>query len=101
MKDDNIYKEWMKFTKDEQYQKYFLSKEDDWKEKLQSIKDYINNNNKRPSNKDKDEKTKKLGQWLSNQVQNANKRKHIMKDDNIYKEWMNFINDEQYKKYFK
>jgi len=38
--------------------------------------------------------------FLSNQIVNYKQRKFIMKDDDIYDEWILFINSEQYNKFF-
>ena len=69
-----------------------------WGEKLEQVKKYIDNNVKRPSNKNKD--TKILGQWISNQQTNYKSKEQIMKNSDIYDKWTEFITSEKYKKYF-
>ena len=44
---------------------------------------------------------KKMGKWLSHQITNYKTREHIMKNDTIYNLWIDFINSDKYKKYFK
>jgi hypothetical protein len=49
--------------------------------------------------KNQDEKV--LGSWISNQLQNYQKKTYIMKDENIRKSWEEFVNDDKYLEYFK
>jgi len=100
MKIENIYKAWTEFINDDKYKKYFISNEDAWLDNLKLVKKYIDKNNKRPSDINKDKDTKILGKWLSHQITNYNKKKDIMKTENIYDTWTEFINDDKYKKYF-
>jgi hypothetical protein len=80
---------------------YFWDDFAEWKNKLNEVKKYIDEYNKRPSNTDKNKDVKSLGQWLSNQLTNTkNERLKIMKEDTIYNEWTLFIIDSKYKKYF-
>ena len=98
MKNDNIKKLWKEFVNDPKYKKYFLSNEDEWKLNLEWIINYIDKNNKRPS--EVNEKTKYYSKWIGTQIGNYKNNKHIMENDNIKKLWENFINDPIYKKYF-
>ena len=98
MKDDNIRNKWKQFIEDPKYKKYFLSNEQEWDINLVEVKKYIDDNKKRPSDKNKD--IKNLGQWISNQQRNYAKQQQIMKDDNIRKKWKQFIEDPKYSKYF-
>ena len=50
-------------------------------------------------NKNKDIKT--LGYWLSDQLTDYNKKEHLIKNKERYIYWINFINDDKYKQYFK
>jgi len=95
MRNEDIYNEWTQFINE--YQEYFLSNEEIWYNNLNKVKDYINKNKKRPYDSDKNKEIKQLGSWLSNQQKKYKKKKEIMKDENIYSEWTNFMND--YKKY--
>jgi hypothetical protein len=96
MKIDAIYSEWNNFINDARYKKYFLSNEENWKNKLEEVKQFIDTNNARPTEKT----NKELYSWLSFQKTNSTKREQIMKSDIIYLEWNNFINDLRYLKYF-
>lgn len=66
------------------------------------VKKYMDDNNKRPS--EDNNEIKKLGKWLINQNTNYNdniaKCKKIMKNEQIYNEYKNFINDVKYQKFF-
>ena len=101
MKEDKIYTEWTNFRNEYEeyqgYQGYFLSNEESWYNNLNKIKEYIDNNKKRPSKHDKDKEIKQLGCWIGNQQNNYKKREHNMKDNKIYNEWNNFTNE--YKEY--
>ena len=93
-----IRKKWKKFIKE--YEKYFLSNEETWKNILKEVKKYIDKNNKRPSTIDKNQKIKKIGQWLSHQQNNYKKKNGIMSNKKIRKKWEKFINNPNYEKYF-
>ena len=71
-----------------------------WNKKLEQVKKYIDENNKRPSKTDKNKDIKTLGKWLSTQTTNYSKQQYIMADANIRKKWEEFINDDKYKQYF-
>ena len=100
MKDDDIYKAWTEFITSDIYNKYFLSNKDDWYNKLELVKQYIDINHKRPSQHDKTKDIIFLGKWVSTQLKNSKKREHIMADDDIYKSWTEFITSDIYNKYF-
>ena len=57
-------------------------------------KKFIDKNSKRPS-----EKEKQLYSWISRQLQNYKDRKQIMKEQEIYDKWLEFINDGKYSYY--
>jgi hypothetical protein len=82
-----------------EYNEYFRSNEEIWYDKFNKLKEYIDENHKRPSEVDKNEYTASLGKWLSRQLKNYKNRTQIMKDDKIYSIWSSFI--EEYKEYFK
>jgi superfamily II DNA or RNA helicase len=69
-----------------------------WYERLEMVKQYINENGKRPSNHDKNKDIQQLGQWLSNIHNNYNDNINIMKKENIRTIWKDFINE--YEEYF-
>ena len=101
MKDKNIYNKWTEFINSDKYKIYFQSQYEDFIMNLIKVKIYIDKNNKRPSQTDKDKIIKTLGIWISNQLKNYNKKKENMKDENIYNNFIEFKNDEKYKTYFK
>lgn len=74
------------------------SSEEKWEEMLNKVKKYIDENGKRPTIYEKNLEVKKLGSWLSNQIQNYNKKNKIMKNAKIFKKWENFVCE--YKNYF-
>jgi acyl carrier protein phosphodiesterase len=100
MKDDMIYNTWSNFINDDMYKEYFLDNNTIWYNTLEIVKNYIDINTKRPSTIDKESKVKQLGEWISHQKKNYKTIKDIMKDDIIYNDWTNFINDIKYKEYF-
>ena len=100
MLNKEIYDKWTSFINDPKYEQYLLSNEDAWNKLLEEVKKYMDENNKRPSSKDKDDKIKKLTEWLGTQSKNYNKKENIMKTEEIYNKWTEFITSEKYKKYF-
>jgi superfamily II DNA or RNA helicase len=96
MKIKNISSKWVDFISDPLYSKYLLNNILEWKTNLNKVKQFIDKYNRRPSDKE----DKKLTKWLSHQISNTSNRKQILKDDNIYELWNNFISDDKYKKYF-
>jgi antitoxin component HigA of HigAB toxin-antitoxin module len=100
MKNEEIYDQWTDFINDIQYKAYFESNEESWVKQLEQVKKYIDENNKRPSESDKNKDIKQLGKWISHQQKNYKKKEQIMKNEEIYNFWTNFINDIQYKAYF-
>jgi len=99
MKQQKIHDEWTKFINDDEYKIYFIDNNELWYNMLDLVKEYINENHKRPSDKSKDSKIKQMGTWISKQQTNYKKKTQIMKQQEIHDEWMKFINDE-YKIYF-
>ena len=94
MKSDIIYQEWNNFITDARYKKYFQSNEEDWKNKLEEVKMFIDLNNSRPTPKT----NKELCNWLSTQLKNYKKMEYIMKDPEIRKLWEDFTTE--YSQYF-
>ena len=101
MSDKTIYDEWTKFISDPKYIEYFTSNEDQWKLKLDKVKQYIDENKKRPSHADKNKEINQLCSWIGTQQKNYHKKKEIMSNDAICDEWKRFISDPKYKEYFK
>ena len=100
MKNENIYNKWNEFINNRKYNKYFSDYETEWYNNLEELKKYIDENNKRPIDKDKNSEIKKLAKWLSHQQQNYKNKEHLMKNETIYNKWTYFINENNYKKYF-
>jgi hypothetical protein len=100
MKNESIYNLWTQFINDDKYKKYFISNETSWKQTLNELQKYINKHNKTPSQYNKDNTIKILGNWLYAQKNNYKKKIYIMKNESIYNLWTQFINDDKYKKYF-
>ena len=101
MSKENIYIQWHNFINDDKYKLYFLSQYDYFIFNLNRLKNYIDINNKRPSEHNKDKDIKYMGKWIVQQQNNYVKKKEQMKNITIYSCWNDFINDEKYKKYFK
>ena len=97
MQHQNIRKLWEDFINDDKYKTYFISNKKEWKLNLEWVKKYINENKKKPTRKNNNEK--KYGVWLALQVQNYRKNEYIMLDDTIRHLWEDFISE--YKDYFK
>lgn len=97
MKDSTIKISWEEFIL--KYQEYFQSNEEKWYNKLNDLEKYIKENNKTPSQSDKNLDIKKLGQWLCDQKKNYKKENQIMKDSTIIKVWEDFTL--KYKDYMK
>ena len=73
--------------------------EEDWMIMLEKVKKYIDEHKKRPSDDNTDSNIKQMGKWVSHQIANYNRYVYIMKNNNIRRIWISFIQD--YKKYFK
>ncbi len=70
-----------------------------WTEKLELLENYIKENNKLPSNHNKDLNIRRLGNWILHQKTNYKNNEYIMKNENIRTEWELFI--DKYKDLFK
>ena len=66
-----------------------------WKNTLEKVKDYIKKNNKLPSSTDKNNDTKALGQWISDQKSNYKKQINIMKEKEIHDIFTQFLKDNE------
>jgi hypothetical protein len=100
MRNEKIYNLWNEFINDEKYNIFFKSNEEIWIDKLNRVKNYINLNNKRPSQIDKNDEIKILGRWINQSQIKYRTKEQIMSDPEIYNKWSDFINDPQYKHYF-
>jgi superfamily II DNA or RNA helicase len=94
MENEEIKTLWEQFINN--YNEYFKTREEFWDYMLNKVKQYMDENFKRPLKEDKNEEVKKLGIWLGGQVSSyKNKVKYFM--DNYYDKWIDFM--KKYKKY--
>ena len=100
MKNINNYNKWNEFINSNKYKTYFQSNYESFIMNLNKVKQYIDDNKKRPSHHNNDDNNKFLGEWISSQVTNYKKKQQNMKDVNIYNKWTEFINSEKYTQYF-
>ena len=90
MKYINIKIKWKEFIEDSKYNKYFLSNEEEWNTKLEEVKKYINENEKRPSHHNKDiniNVTPIVNSWYSSSIAN---------NGFLIKQAVEFVNSLQY-----
>jgi superfamily II DNA or RNA helicase len=78
-----------------------LYRSENWNEMLEKVKKYIDENNKRPSSTDQNKEIKLLGVWICYQSFRYKNNNEIMKYQDIYNNWLEFINNDKYKIYFK
>ena len=97
MKDDIVREEWNKFITSDKYKNYFTLNEDEFIKNLNEISDYIDNNNKKPSETE-NENTKKMYTWINHHLNNYKNKSGIMKNDIINTLWKDFIT--KYKIFF-
>lgn len=92
-KSDNIKKQetWEQFY--EQYKEYFRSIDDIWNEHFEKVKNYISVNKIRPSKESKDLETKKIGKWLSHQLENRQEKKGAFSNEDTVVLWDTFIEE--------
>ena len=88
------------FISSKKYGSYFISNEEEWMNNLNKVKKYIDENKKKPSERDENVSNSKLSKWISHQQQNYKKNDRIMSRENIRKIWDDFVNSEKYNKYF-
>jgi superfamily II DNA or RNA helicase len=99
MKDKKRYDTWTQFI--EEYKDYLLSRDEEWNNTLEELKQFIDKEKRTPLKtiKEENEENKKekiLGKWLSHQIENYKDKKEGMKER--YDTWTKFR--EEYKKYF-
>jgi hypothetical protein len=99
MRQKDIYDKWTAFVNDEKYKKYFYSYVDVWCHKLEHVKRYIDENNKKPSMYDKNKEICKLGLWFNHQINNYKNKTELMINQNVRDIWYQTINDDKYRKY--
>ena len=97
MKNEKIRKYWESFL--EKYILYFSPiHEKKWLNNFKNLEEYIIQNNKRPSENDKNVDIKQLSKWICTQNSTYFKYENIMKNEKFRIIWGSFI--EKYKKYF-
>lgn len=98
VKNDDINK---KNVKNDYIKRKFVKNESNktiWIETLNKVIKYIIDNNKRPTTKDKNENIRFLGNWISTQLKNYKNKNKIMKNNDIYIKWVEFVT--KHKQYF-
>jgi hypothetical protein len=80
-------REWKIF---EEKNKQVLAADKKWLYKLREVEEYIKENGKIPSSKDKDTEIKSLGSWVTTQKKNYKNNKYIMRNNEMRREWMIF-----------
>ena len=68
------------------------TEEEKWYNNLEKLKEYIFIYDKNPSKIDKNQDIKKLGIWFYSQNLNFKNKNYIMKNENIYIAWKEFLN---------
>jgi superfamily II DNA or RNA helicase len=96
MTNEDIYNKWTEFINDDKYNKYFEDNITRWYNNLESLKQYIDINNRRPPSTYKLTNIS-LNQWIHENKHNYQQKEHIMKNEEIYNTWTEFINE--YNKY--
>ena len=92
MKNTKIYDTWNKFMKNDKYEKYFMTEKEKWYIKLNEMKIFIDTNKRLPKYSE--------SPWICRQKAHYNLKRSIMKEEEICNSWIQFINNEKYKKYF-
>jgi hypothetical protein len=93
MKNEEIRKTWDNFINDINFYKYIGNNIDIWNDKFNELKIYIDTNNKLPLYNDT-----VSGFWFHNQKKIYKTKIDIMKNEDIYNKWKNFL--EEYQEYF-
>ena len=91
MKYVDIYNKWTELIND--YNEYFISNKQQWYNNLETVKQYINNNKCLPFSNDKKSEIHKLKSWISTQQWNYINMQNIMKSNDIYTKWTEFVNE--------
>ena len=91
MKNENIYIVWSNFINNDKYKNLFDDSINVWINNLNNLQMYINSNKKIPSTRDKNKEIKMLGRWTCKQKNNHLNNIQIMKNENIYVLWDNFL----------
>ena len=106
VRNSDIFKLWVDFTSSEEFKNYFLDNDFQWKKDLENVKQFIRKTNRRPSDSSNDGKydaeERRLGRWIGTQIKDskATNRLYIMKKDEIFKLWTDFISDDEFNIHF-
>ena len=71
-----------------------------WDENLEKVKEFMDENGKRPNSNSKNQNEKFIGCWIGTQLNNYKNIRFNMKNTKIYISWHKFMEDDKYKKYF-
>ena len=93
---EEIRNQWEEFI--ERYKELFKSNKEIWIDNLKKLEEYILKNNKLPSSKSKEKNIKNIGIWIITQKQKYKNNNKCMKDEEIRKQWEDFI--KKYKELF-
>jgi len=96
MSNAEIRNKWKAFTS--KYSEYLMSSEEQWELNLEECGKFMDKNEKRPSQNSKNPEEKRLGQWISQQINNYKNNKYIMSNPENRKKWEAFTS--KYPKYF-
>ena len=100
MNDEKIYNHWKKFITNDKYSQYFDSSMTKWYSIFKKLKAYLDKYNQKPSCNDIDKEISFLRDWTKRQQTNYSTCDRIMKNEKIREEWLNFVSNEKYEKYF-
>jgi superfamily II DNA or RNA helicase len=85
MKDDDKRIKWEEFI--EKYKEYMMDNNEQWYQIYDDVIQFIKKYKKRPNKRSSDITEKKLGSWISNQIQNYKQNKLLIKDDDKRLKW--------------
>jgi superfamily II DNA or RNA helicase len=101
MSNPAIRQEWESTLADPAYGPYLQTNEQDWRDKLALVKQYLTTHQQAPSTTSKNPDTKNFGKWIGHQKQNYAKNAFIMSNPAIRQEWENALADPAYGPYLK
>jgi superfamily II DNA or RNA helicase len=93
MKDEARYNLWVEFLKD--YEKIFIINDEIWFQTLEELKSFISKYNKRPLAKAKTCDEKRLGGWLSHQLNNYKNNISPMTNTIVKNYWTEFLKEHE------
>jgi superfamily II DNA or RNA helicase len=95
MKNYEISTIWEEFMSLKDIKILFLNNEELWNYNKACVEEYIQKNNKLPTQTDKDKDISSLGNWIQSQKQNYKNKTKIMVNENIIALWEEFVNKYQ------